>query len=150
MSSEIASGELSQKAAPATRRSTALQAAALLSALYFLAKLTGLVQQQIIMAVLPTGATDAYTAAFRLTDFVNYLVAGGALSVTFIPLFTELRETEREDEGWKFFSTLFWILGVVITVVVTVCIWKAASLMQIFAPGLDGPKHPAGTFRFSR
>jgi peptidoglycan biosynthesis protein MviN/MurJ (putative lipid II flippase) len=24
--------------------------------------------------------------AFRLTDFVNYLVAGGAISVTFIPI----------------------------------------------------------------
>ncbi len=128
------------------RRSTALQAAALLSVLYFLSKLTGLVQQQIIMAVLPTKATDAYTAAFRLTDFVNYLVAGGALSITFIPLFTELCESGREKEGWNFFSTLLLLMGLITTTVVVICVFAAAPLMHLFAPGLDGPKHPAGTF----
>lgn len=145
-----ASGEI----APPTektnsRRATALQAAALLSVLYFLSKLTGLVQQQIIMAVLPTSATDAYTAAFRLTDVVNYLVAGGALSITFIPLFTELRETRREEEGWKFFSTLFLLMGFIVTTVVVICIVAAAPLLRLFAPGLDGPKHPSGTFEMA-
>ena len=28
--------------------------------------------------------TDAYYAAFTLPDFLNYLIAGGSLSVTFI------------------------------------------------------------------
>ena len=30
-------------------------------------------------------ATDAYYAAFTLPDFLNYLIAGGSLSATFIP-----------------------------------------------------------------
>ena len=29
------------------------------------------------------GATDAYVAAFTLPDFLNYIVAGGAASITF-------------------------------------------------------------------
>ncbi|HET7259535.1 MAG TPA: lipid II flippase MurJ, partial [Candidatus Acidoferrum sp.] len=33
------------------------------------------------------GITDAYYAAFTLPDFLNYLVAGGSLSITFIPVF---------------------------------------------------------------
>ena len=33
--------------------------------------------------------TDAYYAAFTLPDFLNYLVAGGSLSITFIPVFTK-------------------------------------------------------------
>ena len=128
------------------RPGTALQAAALLSVLYFLSKLTGLVQQQIIMAVLPTNATDAYFAAFRLTDVLNYLVAGGALSITFIPLFTELRETGREDESWKFFSSLFLLMGLITTVLVVVCVVFAAPFLQMVAPGLQSDQHPAGTF----
>lgn len=160
MSSEIVSLEPApvepaptpdEKPAPASdsakRRLTApLQAAALLSALYFLSKLTGLVQQRVILQTLPTEATDAYTAAFRLTDFVNYLVAGGALSITFIPLFTELREKGNEDDGWKFFSTVFSLMGIVVSVLVLLCVAAAAPLMRLFAPGLDGPQHSAGTF----
>lgn len=33
--------------------------------------------------------TDAYNAAFKLPDTLMYLIAGGALASTFIPVFTE-------------------------------------------------------------
>ena len=36
------------------------------------------------------GATDAYVAAFTLPDFLNYIVAGGAASITFISIYTAL------------------------------------------------------------
>jgi putative peptidoglycan lipid II flippase len=122
--------------APVKGHSTALQAALLLSALYFLSKLTGLFQQQIIMAALPRYATDAYVAAFRLTDFVNHLVAGGALSITFIPLFTELRERKSDEEAWQFFSSLLLLMGLIVTALVIICVLKAELLMSWIAPGL--------------
>lgn len=123
-----------------------LKAAAILSVLYFLSKLTGLFQQQIISATLERPQTDAYIAAFRLTDVVNYLIAGGALSITFIPLFTELREKGREDEAWKFFSSLFMVLGLLTAGVVLFAWIAAAPLMSLLAPGLKSSSHPPGTF----
>ena len=48
--------------------------------------------------------TDAYNAAFTLPDFLNYLIAGGSLSVTFIPVFAKYAAEKREEEGWRVFS----------------------------------------------
>ena len=101
------------------------------------------------MAALPTYATDAYVAAFRLTDFVNHLVAGGALSITFIPLFTELRERKSDEEAWQFFSKLLLLMGLIVSALVAVCIWQADALMRVIAPGLDSVEHPAGTFELA-
>jgi len=50
--------------------------------------------------------TDAYFATFTLPDFLNYLVAGGSLSITFIPVFTQFVVENREDEGWHVLSTV--------------------------------------------
>ncbi len=123
-----------------------LKAAVLLSALYFLSKLTGLFQQQVLLGSLKPYATDAYNAAFTLPDVVNYAIAGGALSSTFIPIFTELRERGREKESWEFFSALATLMTIVTTAFVVVCVVFAEPLTRLFTPGLDGPKHDPRTF----
>src|SRR5579863_8092328 len=58
--------------------------------------------------------TDAYYAAFTLPDFLNYLVAAGSLSLTFIPVFTKYVAEQREDEGWHVFSTVISLMGLVL------------------------------------
>ena len=89
-----------------------LRAAALLSATILLARIIGLVQSSLISSIMVKQQTDAYTAAFRVNDFVNYLVAGGALSVTFIPIFIEMKDNARRDEAWRFFSSIASIMSV--------------------------------------
>ena len=42
------------------------------------------------------GATDAYVAAFTLPDFLNYIVAGGAASITFISIYTRFLAEKRD------------------------------------------------------
>src|ERR1700758_2633168 len=54
--------------------------------------------------------TDTYYAAFTLPDFLNYLVAGGSLSLTFIPVFAKYVAEQREDEGWRVFSTVITVM----------------------------------------
>ncbi len=126
--------------------SNPLKAAALLSALYFLSKLTGLFQQQVLLGALKPYATDAYNAALTLPDVVNYAIAGGALSSTFIPIFTELRERGREKEAWEFFSALATLMTIVTTTLVVICIIFAEPLTRLFTPGLDGITQDARTF----
>lgn len=119
----------------------ALQAAALLSVLYFLSRLVGLVQNAIINSTLPSSATDAYWAAFALPDFINYLVAGGALSITFIPIFTQLQQTGREREAWRFFSTVATLMGGLLIVLLILAELFARPLVAIARSGfLDRPE----------
>jgi len=49
---------------------------------------------------------DAYLIAIMLPFFLRRVFAEGALSSTFIPLFTQKKDTE----GQKFFSTSFWLM----------------------------------------
>src|SRR5208337_2362770 len=58
--------------------------------------------------------TDTYYAAFTLPDFLNYLVAAGALSVTFIPVISRYLAANQEDEGWYAFSTVVTVMGLVL------------------------------------
>ena len=60
------------------------------------------------------GETDLYFAAFILPDFLNYLLAGGYVSITLIPLLSKLMENDEED-AWKFFSgVLIMASGIVV------------------------------------
>jgi putative peptidoglycan lipid II flippase len=79
--------------------------------------------------------TDAYYAAFTLPDFLNYLVAGGAISLTFIPVFAKYAAENREDEGWKVFSTVMTVMGVLLVALVGLGEIYAPHLVEIISPG---------------
>jgi len=113
----------------------------LLSGAFLLSRVTGFVQLALINALLPRAAADAYAAAFTLPDVVNYLVAGGAMSVTFIPIFTSLRQGEHPRAAWGFFSTVATLMGLVLSLVVLACVVFAAPLTALFSPGLLEPGH---------
>jgi putative peptidoglycan lipid II flippase len=72
------------------------------------------------------GATDAYVAAFTLPDFLNYIVAGGAASITFISIYTRFLAEKRDQDAQKTFS-------IIITVMTAVMI-IGTILTEIFAP----------------
>ena len=72
------------------------------------------------------GATDAYVAAFTLPDFLNYIVAGGAASITFISIYTRFLAEKRDEDAQKTFS-------IIITVMTTVMIVGTIAT-EIFAP----------------
>jgi putative peptidoglycan lipid II flippase len=81
--------------------------------------------------------TDAYYVAFTLPDFLNYLVAGGSLSLTFIPVFTKYLAEDREEEGWKVFSTVVTFMGLLVAAFVVVAEIYAHPLTRIIAPGFN-------------
>lgn len=81
------------------------------------------------------GVTDSYFAAFTLPDFLNYLVAGGSLSLTFIPVFAKFAAEQREDEGWHVFSTVVTVMGVLLTAFVVVAEIYAPHLVELITPG---------------
>ena len=72
-----------------------------------LARLIGLVRERALGVTLGAGPeADVYQAAFRVPDLINYLVAGGALSIVFIPLFTAHLERKDTVRAWRTFSVI--------------------------------------------
>src|SRR5881398_1132774 len=62
------------------------------------------------------GATDAYVAAFTLPDWLNYIVAGGAASITFISIYTRFLAEKRDVEAKKTFSVIITVMTAVMIV----------------------------------
>src|SRR6516164_8946813 len=73
----------------------------------FLSRIMGLVREQIIGRTLGASRqADLYFASFTLPDFLNYLLAAGALSIAFIPMFIEHFERGEHDQAWRALSAI--------------------------------------------
>jgi putative peptidoglycan lipid II flippase len=101
-----------------------------------LSRVLGFVREWMVARQVGSNAeTDAYYAAFTLPDFLNYLVAGASLSVTFIPVFTKYVAEGREEEGWNVFSTVVTFMGMVLAGLVVAGEIFAPQLVRLIAPG---------------
>jgi len=110
-----------------SHRHTALSATVLLSAFALLSRVIGLVRDKYIAYTFGAGAgTDAYNVAFQLPDLINYLLIGGAASISFVTILSRYREANQHEEGDEALSvilnTMLLVLG------------GAILLAEIFVP----------------
>lgn len=92
-----------------------------------LSRVVGYVREMILAHQLGAGpATDAYYAAFQIPDILNYLLAGGALTIAFVPFYTRVRDQRGEAAAQRLFET---VLGAtaLLAVVATVALWLAVD-----------------------
>ncbi len=112
------------------------QSAGIVMASVLASRLLGFLREWTVARQIGSNAvTDAYYTAFTLPDFLNYLVAGGSLSLTFIPVFSEYVAENREEEGWRVFSTVITFMGLMLVALVGVGEVFAPQLVALIAPG---------------
>jgi putative peptidoglycan lipid II flippase len=113
-----------------SREHTAFSATVLLVSTIMLSRIVGFLREMYIAwAFGATKITDAYLAGFTIPDWVNYLVAGGTASITFVSIYTRFLAEKREDEARKTFSAVITIMTVVLAVAILVA--------EIYAPELN-------------
>ncbi|MBS1714005.1 MAG: murein biosynthesis integral membrane protein MurJ [Armatimonadetes bacterium] len=102
----------------------------------FLSRVLGLLRNTIVAAMFgQTVLTDAYRQSFAVPDVLFFLIAGGALSSAFIPVFSEYLHTGRESEAWHVFSSVTSWMSVIITVFIVLAWVFAYPLLQLLVPG---------------
>ncbi len=112
------------------------RAAAVMMASVFLSRILGYARDAVIAYQHgATPETDAYFAAFTIPDFLNYLLAGGALSITFIPIFARYLAEGREADGYRSFSSIATVMGIAMVVFVILGEFLAERLIPLIAPG---------------
>lgn len=100
-----------------------------------LSRILGLVRDRLIAHHFGQGRdTDIYNAAFMIPDLMFFLIAGGAFSAAFIPVFTEYISTERPKEAWRIFSVVALAMASVVS--------AAILLGELFAPWLVSLTNP--------
>jgi len=96
---------------------TAFSATLLLMAAVMLSRVVGYVREAYIAYAFGAGPqTDAYVAAFTLPDWLNYIVAGGAASITFISIYTRFLAEKRDADAQKTFSVVITVMSTVMIV----------------------------------
>ncbi|HEY7643649.1 MAG TPA: murein biosynthesis integral membrane protein MurJ [Hyphomicrobiales bacterium] len=106
----------------------------------FLSRIMGLVREQVIGHTLGASRqTDLYFASFTLPDFLNYLLAAGALSIVFIPIFLKYLERGEEERGWEAFSVVANFVAVAGSIFIVLLMVFARPLTSIVAPGFTDP-----------
>jgi putative peptidoglycan lipid II flippase len=110
---------------------SAFSATVLLMTTVMLSRVIGYVREAYIAYAFGAGGqTDAYVAAFTLPDWLNYILAGGTASITFISIYTRFLAEKREADAQKTFS-------VIITVMTTVFLVGILAA-EVFTPQFVG------------
>src|SRR5579872_3640971 len=93
---------------------TAFSATLLLMGTVMASRVIGYIREAYIAYAFGAGVqTDAYVAAFTLPDWLNYIVAGGAASITFISIYTRFLAEKRAADAQKTFSIIITVMTVV-------------------------------------
>ena len=80
--------------------------------------------------------TDVYTAAFRIPDILQYLVAGGALATVFVPVFTQYWTQEKREDAWTVLQTVITAVSIIAIVFIIGLEIFARPLAQLMNPHL--------------
>jgi len=94
-----------------------------------LSRVVGYVREVYIAWAFGAGKiTDAYNAGFTIPDWLNYLVAGGTASITFVSIYTRFLAEKKEEDAQKTFSVIITVMTVVLGIGVVIA--------EIFTPQL--------------
>jgi len=125
-------------------------AALIVSGGILISRLLGVVREMIFAGMLGAdGVTDTYVAAFRIPDYANYLLAGGFLTITFIPIFSRYLADDNEPEGWEAFSSIVRWLAIGITALIAIGWAITPWVIDVLYPDFT-PEQVASTVRLTR
>ncbi len=110
------------------------RAAIIVGAGILASRLLGLVRNAVISGLLGDSTeADVYFNAFFVPDLLFYLVAGGFLSITFIPILSRYLADENEQEGWRAFSSIATpVLGLLAVLTVLGLVFTDALVDVVF------------------
>jgi putative peptidoglycan lipid II flippase len=125
-------------------------AAALLAGSIFLSRILGALREAALSRLAGAGAeVDAYRAAFVIPDILNYLLAGGALSIALLPLYSRVRTREGDESAETLLATVLGTMTLIVVLATGFLMWHANALVAAEVPSFDAETH-ALTTRLTR
>ena len=121
-----------------SKNTRVVKAAGLLMATMMVSRILGYLRDVIIYAQFGQNRiTDAYNAAFSIPDFLYMLLVGGALSSSFIPVFSSYIATGKEKEGWEVASIVLTVIMALLVVGIAIGYIYTPELILILVPGFN-------------
>ena len=122
------------KGQPGTGRSAFFVGAGIL-----ISRIVGLIRQRIFAHYFGTSAAgDAFSAAFRIPNFLQNIFGEGALSASFIPVYAKLLAADDEAEASRVANAVLGLLALVTSLIVLIGVITTPYLIDLIAPGFSG------------
>jgi putative peptidoglycan lipid II flippase len=103
-----------------------------------ISRIVGLIRQRIFAHYFGSSAEgDAFSAAFRIPNFLQNVFGEGALSASFIPVYAKLLAQGDEKEAARVANAIFCILALVTSVVVLIGVFATPYIVTIIAAGFE-------------
>ncbi|HNT58216.1 MAG TPA: murein biosynthesis integral membrane protein MurJ, partial [Syntrophales bacterium] len=117
-------------------RARVARAAGVVGLATMLSRVFGFVRDMVVAGFFGAGiATDAFFVAFRIPNLLRRLLAEGALTISFVPVFTEYLKTRSKGEAFTFANITFTLLTLVLVAVTGAGILLSPWIVRLIAPG---------------
>jgi len=126
-------------------------AAVIMMGSVLLSRVAGMLREMTLANLGGTGSEmDAYVAAFLIPELLNHFLAGGFLSVTFIPIFQKYIAANDEPGAWKTFSNMVTVGTAAFAVALPAAVVFAPNLLSLTGFANQNPETFALTVRLTR
>lgn len=122
----------------AARQNSILSGAVILMVAVFGSKFLGLIRDRLLVHNFTTSEASVFFAAFKLPDLLFQLLIFGALSVAFIPVFTDYLHKKGEEQAFEFAANILNISLIAFCVIATVAFIFVSDFNSVIVPGFRG------------
>jgi putative peptidoglycan lipid II flippase len=103
-----------------------------------ISRIVGLIRQRIFAHYFGSSAEgDAFSAAFRIPNFLQNVFGEGALSASFIPVYAKLLAHDDEKEAARVANAIFSILALVTAIIVLIGVFATPFIVTLIAAGFE-------------
>jgi putative peptidoglycan lipid II flippase len=115
------------------------RSAFLVGAGILISRIVGLARQRVFAHYFGTSAAgDAFSAAFRIPNFLQNIFGEGALSASFIPVYAKLLAQDDEEEAAHVANAVLGLLAVAVSLIVLAGVLTTPYIISAIAPGFEG------------
>ena len=127
-----------------SERKQVSRAAGVVGFFTLISRIAGLVRDVVVAAMFgSSAAADAFFVAFRIPNLLRSLFAEGALTIAFVPLFTEYLTIKGKDNAFELARVVLTILSLILSAITVAGVLFAPWIVSIqaFGFGLEGSRH---------
>jgi putative peptidoglycan lipid II flippase len=119
-----------------SHKSNIAKSAGIVGLATLMSRILGLVRDLVTAYFFGAGlAADAFFVAFRIPNLLRRLLAEGALTVSFIPIFTEYLTRKSREEAFEMVRAALTLFSIILALVTVAGMLLSPYLVMIFAPG---------------
>jgi putative peptidoglycan lipid II flippase len=134
-----AGGETPSAAAGKKTERSSERSAFFVGAGILISRIVGLIRQRVFSHYFGLSAAgDAFSAAFKIPNFLQNIFGEGALSASFIPVYAKLLAHGDEEEADRVANVVLGILALITSLIVLLGVLTTPYIIGVIAPGFQG------------